>query len=254
MKISSFYKHSQNNTETITRIVDFKSIIEFVKHKKLHFAPISCFEDLTEGKSFKEANFPPEDDQKNSKKAHSLIRRKIMYASCWFNGDETLYMWDIYGRNERYFALQLNLYEFVELNINTKNISFESETFDHLRINKGSNTEFRPSNLYYGNVDYINLLQEVKNEKRYFIGRFKDSAFSHENEFRLLLRQNYKNNKQVDIKDLKCVFSKIELKKLGAKIIVSPYAPSYIFEMIKSELKDNNNVIIQKSKFSPLFN
>jgi hypothetical protein len=180
-----------------------------------------------------------------------MFRRKVMYASCWYIGGESLHMWDLYGRNERYLAIQVDLQQFVNL-FSTK-FKFESESYNTSRITKNSTLEFKPGSLYYGRVDYVNLLTINTKKEKKFIGRFKDKAFKHEKEFRLLLRQNYKDSYLFDLRDLKCRFMDIDFKQLKLKIIVSPFAPSFYYEMIRSKLENEKWVQVQESKFKPLF-
>jgi hypothetical protein len=251
MKIKSFTADDKFK-KYVTRITDYNSVLEFVKHKKLHFSPLSSFEDFTEGKRFEEITLSEEQEEfdKNNS-ASALFRRKVMYASCWYSGGESLHMWNLYGRNERYLAIQVERQQLV--NLFSRKFKFESESYNTSRITKDSTLEFKPGSLHYGKVEYVNLLKINKQQGKLYIGRFKDKAFQHEKEFRLLMRQNYKDSYIFDVRDLKCRFNETEFKQLKLKIIVSPRAPHFYFEMIKNQLKDHHHVEVIESKFKKLF-
>jgi hypothetical protein len=251
MKIKPFTSNVKFK-KYVTRITDYNSVLEFVKHNKLHFSPLSSFEDFTEGKRFEDITLSDEEEEFHKNNSDSAkFRRKVMYASCWYNGGESLHMWDLYGRNERYLAIQVDLQQFV--NLFSTQFNFESESYKTSRITKDSLLQFKPDSLYYGKVEYVNLLKINKQQGKHYLGRFKDNAFQHENEFRLLLRQNYKDSYLLDLRDLKCVFSDIDFKQIRLKIIVSPRAPRFYFDMIKNELKNYENVTVSESKYKKLF-
>ena len=252
MNIKPFYNSVKRTKKTITRIMDYQNVVDFVVNKRLHFSPLSSFEDFTEGKRFEEITLSEEQEEfdKNNS-ASALFRRKVMYASCWYIGGESLHMWDLYGRNERYLAIQVDLQQFI--NLFSTQFNFESETYNTSRITKDSTIQFKPGSLHYGKVEYVNLLTINTKKEKHFIGRFKDKAFKHEKEFRLLMRQNYKDSYLFDLRDLKCVFMDIDFKQLKLKIIVSPFAPSFYYEMIRSKLENEKWVQVQESKFKLLF-
>jgi hypothetical protein len=53
MKIKPF-KSSIKTRKRITRITDYRSVLEFIRDRKLYFSPLSAFEDFTEGKRFED--------------------------------------------------------------------------------------------------------------------------------------------------------------------------------------------------------
>ncbi len=135
-----------SSNSIITKITDLQSVIEFLKERKLHFAPLSVYKDHTEGKKFTDLKY--QDAQKNHD-VPSPFRRKIMYASCWYNGDETLHMWDIYGKNNNSFAIQLDLNQFLQIGFYSKCFRFNSESLNEYASRLKTNHEFKPSSLYY---------------------------------------------------------------------------------------------------------
>jgi hypothetical protein len=59
----------------VTRITDYNSVLEFVKKNKLHFSPLSSFEDFTEGKRFEDIALSEEDEFKDINSSTALFRR-----------------------------------------------------------------------------------------------------------------------------------------------------------------------------------
>jgi hypothetical protein len=241
---------SNKGNSIITRITDLRSVYEFVKESKLHFSPLSKFSDHTEGKKFDELKM--DDKDQNIENSMPIIRRKVMYASCWYNGGETLHMWDIYGKENRQFAIQIDINELLTLGFHSGNFYFKSDVFEaYNKINEG-NIAFRPSGLHQGLVNYIDLKSDI-DYKQQFIGRFKDLAFSHEKEWRILLRQNYEAAPLIDLDDLKCHFFGTDFSQLQKTIIVSPYANAMQVEELKKEFNSLQNIDIKPSIFTELF-
>jgi hypothetical protein len=241
---------SNNGNSLITRITDLRNVYEFVKEHKLHFSPLSKFSDHTEGKKFDELKM--DDKDQNNENSMPIIRRKIIYASCWYNGGETLHMWDIYGKENRQFAIQIDINELLTLGFHSGNFIFESTTFESYKQVTNSQLDFRPSSLHQGLVNYIDLKSDIEC-KQQFIGRFKDQAFSHEKEWRILLRQNYDKAPLIDLDDLKCHFFGTDFSQLQKTIIVSPYANAMQVEELKKEFNSLQNIVIKPSIFTDLF-
>ena len=248
LPIIPFASHNVNSI--ITRITDLRSVYEFVKESKLHFSPLSKFSDHTEGKKFDELKMDELTEGENA--VSPLKRRKIMYASCWYNGGETLHMWDIYGKNNKQFAIQIDINELLTFGFNSGNFQIKSASFEaYNKINEG-NIAFRPSGLHQGLVNYIDLKSDI-DYKQQFIGRFKDHAFNHEKEWRILLRQNYKDAPLIDLDDLKCHFFGTDFSQLQKTIILSPYANAMQVEELKKQINSFQNTVIKPSIFTELF-
>ncbi len=248
LNIEPFASNKGNNI--ITRITDLRNVYEFVKESKLHFSPLSKFSDHTEGKKFDELKM--DDKDQNNENSMPIIRRKVMYASCWYNGGETLHMWDIYGKENRQFAIQIDINELLTIGFHSHNFQFKSASFEaYNKINEG-NIAFRTSSLHQGLVNYIDLKSDI-DPKQLFIGRFKDQAFSHEKEWRILLRQNYDKGPLIDLDDLKCHFFGTDFSQLQKTIIVSPYANALQVEVLKKEFNSLQNIVIKPSIFTDLF-
>jgi hypothetical protein len=248
LPIIPFASHNVNSI--ITRITDLRSVYEFVKESKLHFSALSKFSDHTEGKKFDDLKMDALTEDENA--VSPLKRRKIMYASCWYNGGETLHMWDIYGKENRQFAIQIDINELLTLGFHSGNFQFKSDVFEAYKNITKSILEFKPSALYHGHVNYVDLKSNIES-KNLFIGRFKDQAFNHEKEWRILLRQNYEAAPLIDLDDLKCHFFGADFSQLQKNIIVSPYANAMQVEELKKEFNSLQNIDIKPSIFTELF-
>jgi hypothetical protein len=175
-----------------------------------------------------------------------------MYASCWYSGGETLHMWDIYGKNDKQFAIQVDLNQLLILGFHSGNFQFKSASCEAFNQISKNNKEFRPSSLHHGFVNYVDLKSNI-DYKQQFIGRFKDQAFSHENEWRILLRQHYIEDTLIELDDLKCHFFGHDFSQLKKTIIVSPYANTMQFEELKNQFRSHKNTAIIQSTFTDLF-
>jgi len=236
---------NKNNCEfTLTRYAKIEHILEFVKNRKLHFSPLSSFPDLMEGKTFNQAKF-----DEDGSSISPQTRRGVLYASCWYAGNENLNMWDIYGNknkaNER-LAIQFDLKKF-------KSLILEKGLYRFIPNELIENDkEFKLNTFKYGLINYIDFENNSLTKKE-FIGRFKSSDFEHEHEFRFLISQNYINNARVKLSDLKCCFNKVSFDKIKFTIIVSPYASKDYFEFVKKGFKDDKNVEVIPSKLTKYF-
>ena len=250
IKLRQFKNSGPKQVEIITRITSLQNAIEFIDNNTLHFSPLSCYKDYTEGKSFEQALIQESESKSDKKLIPNIVRREILYVSCWSEGEESLHMWDIYGKNNYAVAIQIHLNDFINKVTNKGCFWFESKSFgDLIRDYK---SHFKPSSFHYGLINYCDLLIQENNVKQ-FIGQFKELAFAHENEFRFLIRQNYFNHPPVGLRDLKCKFTNNSFKNIAIKLIVNPYAKKDYFEFIKTRFKNQKQVEIIPSKFTKLF-
>lgn len=241
------FKKAAKLPKIITRFTSLENVIDFVMNSQLHFSPLSSFDDCTEGKNLKQAALISNEKESKDQKVPSFVRRDILYASCWHIGNENLYMWDIYGKNKNCLAIQLKTDSLLEHVFIPGDFWFSSKKNIDKEVD---NNEFKISSFHCGKVDYIKL---NGNNTNLYIGRFKDKAFSHEKEFRFLLRQNYKGSPPVGLKDLKCKFINNAEKKINVRLLVSPYADDSYFEFIATAFKQYKNVVVRHSKFKELF-
>jgi hypothetical protein len=181
----------------------------------------------------------------------SAFRRQVLYASCWYNGEETLYMWDIYGRSDRMFAIQVCAEELIDYGFRSKEFFFESDFLNDNQFRLQTQT-FKPASFHFGKVKYRNLNNDL-NFEGCFIGQFKDQAFSHENEFRFLVKQNYQKTTQINLQDLKCSFNSEQLMKMKIKVILSPYADLSLLSSLEVLFYGYKNVSVEASVFTKLF-
>jgi len=253
-KNSRLFVAPQTSISTLTRFTELEYAIEFIKQNKLHFSPLSSFPDKLEGKTFEQAKIEDENNVAG-KSIPSKIRREIIYASCWYAGYETLQMWDIYGKDKNCIAIQIDFNQFNQNILSTGNYKVESNFLNRItepRKLKKDGYIFRISDFKYGQINYIDF-DNSSAIKKEFIGRFKSNHFRHENEFRFLITQNYKDKPPVGLKDLKFVIINNSLKKLKIKLIISPYASSDYFDFIKVGFKDQKNVEVIPSQLTKYF-
>jgi hypothetical protein len=253
LKLQQF-NQIEEEFKTITRFTSLENVLDFILNKQLHFSPFSSFPDYTEGRSLRQATCCENDNELKQQETPPYLRRDFLYASCWHIGEENLYMWDIYGKDKNNcLAIQLNIDNLIKDVFTPGNFWFSSEKFEQGFDKKMPSPErFKISCFHFGKLDYVDLEENSKNKKLY-IGRFKDKAFSHENELRFLLRQNYKNLRPVCLRDLKCKFLNNAEEKLNIKILVNPYAQKSYFDFIKKAFYENKNVEVIHSKFKQLF-
>ena len=238
-KIPTFFNCNESNI-LLTRFSKLENILEIIKDRKFHFSPLLEYLDLTEGKTFKQAQ---NDNSKNS--IDPKIRGNVFYASCWFNGDETIYMWDIYGgqKNTKNLAIQFQFDPFKKNILDCGLFRFVSDKNDSFKLNS----------FKYGTINYVDFNNKLKVKEDY-VGRFKSLHFVHENEFRFLAYQNYNDTKLIGLKDLKCRFNDALFDKIKFTVLVSPYASKNYLEFIKAGFKEYKNVDVKLSKFYDLFN
>jgi hypothetical protein len=252
LKLKPFKKSSDESELLLTRIVSIEHAIDFIVNNQIHFSPFSAFKDYTEGKRLFECIDIDDEFDDYTKTLSPKERRKVLYASCWIDGDENLNMWDIYGKSEKHVAIQINREELINKFFNTGAFEFKSETLNKSMPNSENKNLFKPSSFYYGNIEYIEL-QTLGNQKLY-LGRFKDNSFKHENEFRFLLRQNYRDNTMTNLYDLKCVLNQDEFKKFNIKVLTSPYASEATVNTLKKNISHlHTNIKIESSKFKDFF-
>lgn len=249
-RMPKLFGDPKTSISTLTRYTEIEFAIEFIKHNKLHFSPLSSFPDKMEAKTFEQAKA---ESNIASKSIPSKIRREIIYASCWYSGDETLQMWDIYGNDKNCLAIQIDFAQFNQIIVNFDNFRVESRFLDSinkLRKLKNKDYSFRISDFKYGLINYIDF-KDLSKVKKEFIGRFKSVDFNHEKEFRFIITQNYKDFPQIGLKDLKLSFNSMKLK--GIKVIISPYASNDYYEFVRRGFSDYKNVEVICSKLKKYF-
>lgn len=241
-------KFSDVNNEKITRFMSIEHAIDFIKNQQIHFSPLSSFKDKKEGANLKQASSPDEIFD-NISTLTPEKRSEILYASCWYYGGESLHMWDIHNNpNQIAVAIQVDQNALVNKIFNKGNFKFHSDKLHSEQL------EFKPSTFVYGNVKYIDFAKQDELNKKFYIGRFKDVAFKHENEFRFLLRQNNSDQAPTNLKDLKCKLINNAFKKLAVKLILSPYLSSDLAEFLAVSFKKlHPKINVEKSNYSKLF-
>jgi len=232
---AKLFSNTSTLTDKITRYISLVHFLDFLQTKSLHMSSFTHFKDKFEGASFKnlkDGRIDGEEAKKSKTSMEVADRKKVLFSSCWTIGDETISMWDNYGKSSSdYIAIQFKVKDIIQ-ELDKGNFWIEGK--DGMRNNESENKgKFKPSSFFYGKIEYVK-----ENEKtKYYIGRFKDKSFKHEKEFRFLVRRRY-STKGNGITELNGVKLKItNLKNMNFKIITSPYASESTVQSISSILK-----------------
>lgn len=172
------------------RFMDLHKLISFLTTQKIYFSRFDQFEDVNEGiskkqlfKQYKEHDSDYQSQVHNNRELEIEERQKRLFASCWFYGKrESVAMWNLYAQNDG-IALRVKANSFID-SLTPENIQIEDP--------ESVNT------LYHGPVfykDFLNFqdIEDFKDETR-VIGFQKDLSFEHEKEYRIMIRQRYKED------------------------------------------------------------
>ena len=226
-------------TGKIIRYVSVVHFLDLLQTESFYMSSFTHFKDKFEGASFKNLKDGRIDGEnaKDSKDSMEITdRKKVLFASCWYIGNETISMWDNYGKSSsEYIAIQFELKDIIK---ELEKGNFRLEGKDEMRDAEEDNPgEFKPSSFFYGSINYIDKFDKKKD----FLGRFKHCYFKHEKEFRFLVRRwlpsGYKkeNPEITELNGVKLRFD--NFKGLGLKVIISPYANSTMIEIVNSALQ-----------------
>jgi len=233
----------------ITRYMPFERAIEFITKGEMYLARFDSFEDKLEGYApyqlAKKLGIEWEkDDSKSYLKPSD--RKKLLFASCWYNGEENLAMWDRY-KSERGIAVQVRK-------------MYMKDEYEHSR-----NDQFIATYERYDDLDPPALAKSYANEMQYLdddepdmsikppMGLLKHAAFKHEKEYRFVLRQNGMSNR---IKASSYKFKIKNFSGLSATVITNPYMDSAITDMLTSYIDKigiSKKVNVERSKYRYLF-
>jgi hypothetical protein len=224
MQIKRNKKFDLDKNDQLWRYIDLHQLLYFLNTETIFFAPLSSFEDPLEGFSKKNFNAVEADQPAFQKFDHRDLheQQQLMYASCWFLGDnESMAMWETHS-NPDSVALQFNAGSLIDLILrNAEN--FQSEDFTELT---------------YGKVDYIKLFHLSNNEfEKYnheFVGFLKDKSYKHEEEFRFIVTQLADMKKEFRGFDLPAG----SLRELDFYIITHPKMESWKHENLQKVLRN----------------
>jgi hypothetical protein len=207
-----------NNNQMIWRYMDFTKFASLLINSALFFTKSNKFEDPFEGR-YSELNriFRDEslDSDQNELFISGLFRfnenvRKNILINCWHMNDyESAGMWKFYSSNEG-----------IAIQTSTKNLcdSFQK-------------TE---EEIFIGEVDYIDHnIQALPMRNGLDPFFFKRKSFEHEKEIRAIIWINRKQDNALDHEnDGVGTNIKIDLNILIERVYISPYAPSWIKDIV----------------------
>lgn len=179
---------------SLTRLNEFEDKLEGVdiRHLLLNFAGNKIAENSSNalGGMFKYITLNVFPTPRNNFRRQREIFQKTNFATCWYiSNHESVAMWQLYSKPDS-----------VAIRIPYKNLSAEILNYNFALPNK----EF--VKLKYGSVDYyrFNDIDElsdilIKDNTQGFI---KDSSFSHEREFRIIIEERQKEEKKIERKPM----------------------------------------------------
>lgn len=224
-KQHSFFK-SINDEDKIWRYMDFSKFMDLLENRSLFFCRADKFKDKFEGSysKFNQQVRPIVYSGINPNEYDSYIKRhqffaqystKNTYISCWhINEVESDAMWDLYCQCKESIAIQT--------------------TFSNLK-RCFNNTD---KDVYIGTVNYVDYNSSWIPEGNSFSPfLYKRLNFSHENELRAII-QEYTVIDDVIVPN-QPLFDyglnvSIDMDELIQNIYVSPLAPEWFFNLIKS--------------------
>ena len=222
-------ERSRNENAKIWRYLDFTKFVSLLDRQALFFCRADKLSDPFEG-SVSKANLELrlENYERTPKPAQKIMdkrcdpslkeMKKVTCINCWhINEYESAAMWKLYLKSEQGVAVQSTLKRLRE--------SFNNRTRDEI---------------YIGKVEYIDYCDEpVREEDPRFPFFYKRKSFEYERELRAAIQslpmpftQCEINKTGQEIGDGKYV--PVDLDILTKKIFVSPKAPKWFTELVKS--------------------
>lgn len=218
------FKKPDNTNVRIWRFIDFTKYVSMLESKALFFCRADLFPDIFEGtypklttEAVKQQKDLPDQGKNTVIKALELFEKfhvKGYYLNCWHMNDyESDAMWKLYTNNNLGVAIQ-STFELL-----TKSISDEKT-------------------IYVGKVNYIDYNKQVfpiNNTMYPYV--HKRISYSHEQELRALTNYSPKDSYQNPLlfdKNPKGFNIKVDLDVLIEKIYISPNAPDWFKELVKS--------------------
>lgn len=247
---------------TLWRYMNFEKFANILATKSLFFTRADKFDDRFEGFTpplvrsvYEDAvNRVENKDLKIPSKSQGAILkflenwRKYVMCSCWYQGEETLPMWERYQVRDSGIAIKTTVRD------------FKNCLRDKL-------------NVFIGKIQYIDypnyMPQNLSDLSMIYSWYFlKRKAFVHEREFRAIIDahsfvKDYFDNQggSVSLQTIKssefpdldgCEYGKylnIDVNMLIREVIISPYADKWIMETVKSMVKQYEfNFPVRKSE------
>jgi len=213
----------------ISRYLDLTKFLDFVHFNHLYFRQVDKYDDVFEGCYPK----PTYDLAKGIKKTGAVgvpsnkgiventkYRRKSSYVSCWtLSAHENMGMWNVYsGRNGLAIQTTVSVLK-RELEI------APSKNHDDIHM------IIRLINLEFAGIRYIDHISSEFISKPIF---YKNIGYSYENEVRFLYDTGTWPSLHPRLGD--GFFIKMDAKKIIEKILVSPTAEEWFFELVRGIL------------------
>lgn len=205
------------------RYMDFTKLVSLLDRQELHFARSDRLGDPFEGsvsartqrlRRFSFRNTAEREVQKKRGKLNKATRR-VYYVNCWHENDhESPALWNAYSRYTDGIAI--------------------STDFSSLR-----DSFQRDRDIFIGKVDYVDYLSALIPENDAMLPYFhKRLEFIHEKEVRAVCRVLPQDGGDAPKSSSRNYavgeYRKIDLNVLVKKIVVSPSAEDWFFELVKS--------------------
>lgn len=196
--------------------MDFTKFVSILENKCILFCRADLFDDKFEGSIPKGnlinkdqiySNIPKEhrDNMINIMTEHRKKMKESTFISCWhLNEKESAAMWKLYAMTHESVAI--------------------STTYDKL-------VKTLSSDVYIGLVEYIDYeTSTIPEGNTFWPFMFKRLSFKHESEVRAVIQTSEHQEHPV-------IPEPIDINELISEIYVSPNAPHWYFELIKSVAK-----------------
>ncbi|NQT27036.1 DUF2971 domain-containing protein [candidate division KSB1 bacterium] len=194
--------------QKIWRYIKLNRFLDMIKDNMVHFASANQFDDLFEGAVAVQAyDFPvdPRYSEMDYTERAFFALKRLTKINCWHIEDyESAAMWQLYSDQGKGVAI-----------VSTP------RKIDNFLTSYKIKPEYKDENLWGGNVNYVNLLEEhldVGMLERFY---FKHNAFSWEKEFRCVVSLRYAEESGCQIPEFG-IFLKANLLELIERIHIGP--------------------------------
>ena len=218
------FERPDNEDIRIWRYLDFTKFVYLIQNEALFFSRADRVGDKFEG-SFPKITIESREkkfDQKHSdmKSRYAKKFKNVILINCWHMNDyESEAMWKLYLRSNEGVAIQSTYKRLIG--------SLERDTLNQVYIGKVKYIDYNSESFQEGNIFQPYL--------------FKRKSFEHEKELRAinLYRDANVNSPDFLIKDFgfNGINITVDLNVLIEHVYVSPYAPQWFFNLVKSIMK-----------------
>lgn len=221
------------------KYMDFTKFMYIMEKKKLFFCNANKFEDKYEG-SLVEGFYH------NWSESQMIIHKELnkmfgnmnkSYISCWNKGhNESYALWKIYSNPYSGVAIKTTVGNLKEA---LKNSQIKIYNVNYINSFKDINEKVElPVHLDFNEIDDINLINA-----KYVKEVYKLKAYNYEEEVRAIY---------IDSSDEVGKYFDIDLEKLLNEIYISPYAPDWFEDLVRTVIQNSHydikEVNINKSK------